>query len=186
MKKPVFSCSSSAIESTRRLASRVVTYLILRAVGDLTPLNNPASADAWCTRLMATDAFDWTSEGLTGGAYRKVIRWAFEVQGLFRPPGAPNTDPGAPPQVDVYIDDGRTGTYLPYLADFADIERAFVFFNLGLNDRGDFVCVEFHLRLFSLGGEPRMTRIAQIRSGETTTWSFLIRAIRGIRGSPSR
>jgi zinc metalloprotease ZmpB len=104
----------------RRLASRVVTYLILRAVGDLTPMTNPASADAWCTRLMATDAFDWTSEGLTGGAYHKVIRWAFEVQGLFRPSGAPTTDPGAPPQVDVYIDDGRAGTYAPYLADFAD------------------------------------------------------------------
>jgi hypothetical protein len=104
----------------RRLASRVVSYLILRAVGDLTPLTNPASADAWCTRLIATDAFDWTSEGLTGGAYHKVIRWAFEVQGLFRPPGAPTTDPGAPPQVDVYIDDGRAGTYAPYLADFTN------------------------------------------------------------------
>lgn len=69
-------------------------------------------------RLMATDAFDWTSEGLTGGAYHKVIRWAFEVQGLFRPPAAADTDPGAPPEVDVYIDDGRAGTYAPYLADF--------------------------------------------------------------------
>lgn len=104
----------------RRLASRVVSYLILRAVGDLTPLTNPGGADAWCTRLIATDAFDWTSEGLTGGAYHKVIRWAFEVQGLFRPSGAPTTDPGAPPQVDVYIDDGRAGTYDPYLADFAN------------------------------------------------------------------
>jgi hypothetical protein len=104
----------------RRLASRVVSYLILRAVGDLTPLTNPASADAWCTRLIATDALDWTTEGLTGGAYHKVIRWAFEVQGLFRPPTAPTTDPGAPPQVDVYIDDGRAGTYAPYLADFTN------------------------------------------------------------------
>jgi zinc metalloprotease ZmpB len=103
----------------RRLASRVVTYLILRAVGDLTPMTNPASADAWCTRLIATDSLDWTSEGLSGGAYHKVIRWAFEVQGLFRPSGAPTTDPGAPPQVDVYIDDGRAGTYSPYLADFS-------------------------------------------------------------------
>ena len=109
----------SAELARRRLASRVVSYLILRAVGDLTPLTNPNSPDAWCTRLIATDAFDWPSEGLTGGAYHKVIRWAFEVQGLFRPAGAANTDPGAPPQVDVYIDDGRTGIYEPYLADFA-------------------------------------------------------------------
>ena len=104
----------------RRLASRVVSYLVLRAVGDLTPMTNPASADAWCTRLMATDAFDWTSEGLSGGAYHKVVRWAFEVQGLFRPSGAPATDPGAPPEVDVYVDDGRAGTYDPYLAEFAN------------------------------------------------------------------
>jgi len=103
----------------RRFACRTVTYLILRAVGDLTPMTNPGTADAWCTRLIATDAFDWTSETLVGGAYHKVIRWAFEVQGLFRPAGAPTTDPGAPPPVDVYIDDGRAGTYLPYLEDFA-------------------------------------------------------------------
>jgi len=104
----------------RRLASRVVSYLILRAVGDLTPLTNPGTAEAWCTRLMATDAFDWTTEGLSGGAYHKVIRWAFEVQGLFRASGAPTTEPGAPPEVDVYIDDGRAGTYAPYLAEFAN------------------------------------------------------------------
>ena len=104
----------------RRLASRVVSYLILRAVGDLTSMTNPATADAWCTRLISTDAFDWTSEGLVGGAYHKVIRWSFEIQGLFRPSGAPTTDPGAPPDVDVYIDDGRAGTYLPYLEEFAD------------------------------------------------------------------
>jgi hypothetical protein len=108
----------SADLARRRLASRVVSYLILRAVGDLTPLTNPGSADAWCTRLIATDALDWTTESLTGGAYHKVIRWSFEVQGLFRPAGAPVTDPGSPPQVDVYIDDGRAGTYMPYLADF--------------------------------------------------------------------
>lgn len=107
----------SADLGRRRLASRVTTYLILRTVGDLTPMSNPPTADDWCTRLMATDAMDWTSEGLCGGAYHKVIRWAFEVQGLFRPAGAPDTDPGAPPSVDVYIDDGRSGVYEPFLSD---------------------------------------------------------------------
>ncbi|HEX6254203.1 MAG TPA: hypothetical protein VFZ70_00190 [Euzebyales bacterium] len=107
----------SASLDRRRLASRVVTYLVLRAVGDLTPLTNPATPDDWCARLMATDALDWTTEGLVGGAYHKVIRWAFETQGLFRAPGAPTTDPGQPPQVDVYIDDGRGGVYLPHLDD---------------------------------------------------------------------
>jgi zinc metalloprotease ZmpB len=104
----------------RQHASRTVTYLILRAVGDLTPETNPSSADDWCERLMTVDAFDWTSEGLTGGAYHKVIRWAFEVQGLFRPAGAATTEPGAPPEVDIYVDDGRAGVYLPYLEDPTD------------------------------------------------------------------
>jgi hypothetical protein len=60
----------------------------------------------WCNRLMATDLLDWTSESLSGGAYNKVIRWSFEEQGSFS---------GAPPDVDVYIDDGRAGEY-PYQA----------------------------------------------------------------------
>jgi hypothetical protein len=97
----------------RWFASRVMTYLIVRAVGDLTPMTNPANALAWCNRLMATDLLDWTSEGLAGGAYNKVIRWSFERQGLYQPPGAPTpvTTAGAPPDVDVYIDDGRAGEY---------------------------------------------------------------------------
>lgn len=99
----------------RWFAARVMTYLILRAVGDLTAMTNPGNALAWCNRLIATDLLDWTSEGLSGGAYNKVIRWAFEEQGLFQPPGAPTpvTTAGAPPAVDVYIDDGRGGEY-PY------------------------------------------------------------------------
>ena len=107
----------SASLDRRTLASRVATYLVLRAVGDLTPMTNPATPEDWCARLMATDALDWTTEGLVGGAYHKVIRWAFVAQGLFRAPGAPTTDPGQPPQVDVYIDDGRGGVYLPHLDD---------------------------------------------------------------------
>jgi hypothetical protein len=47
----------------------------------------------------------------TGGAYWKVIRWAFEKQGLFRAAGAPVTVEGSPPAVDVYINDGRNGEY---------------------------------------------------------------------------
>src|SRR5205085_5170641 len=43
----------------------------------------------------------------------KAIRWAFEKQGLYQPVGTawPNNQPGAPPDVDVYIDDGRKGEY---------------------------------------------------------------------------
>jgi hypothetical protein len=108
------SLGGDAADVARRwFASRVVTYLILRAVGTLTPATNPNNALGFCNALMAVDLLDWTSEGLAGGAYNKVIRWAFEKQGLFQPPGAPTpvVSVGAPPAVDVYINDGRNGEY---------------------------------------------------------------------------
>ncbi|MEI7846550.1 MAG: hypothetical protein WCK35_12170 [Chloroflexota bacterium] len=97
----------------RQFASRMVTYLILRTIGSLTPATNPNNAQIWCEALQDTDLLDWTFAGLAGGAYNKVIRWAFEKQGCYQPAGAPNpvTTAGAPPAVDVYIDDGRAGEY---------------------------------------------------------------------------
>lgn len=97
----------------RRFASRMVMYLILRAVGTLTPATNPANAIGFANALMAVDLLNWTSEGVYGGAYNKVIRWSFEKQGLFQPAGAPTpvVTAGSPPAVDVYIDDGRGGEY---------------------------------------------------------------------------
>lgn len=99
----------------RRFASRAATYLILRATGELTPVTNPNNthpvtmafvpgrgAQLWCEELQDADLENWTSEGLSGGAYNKVIRWAFEEQGSYG---------GLPPAVDVYIDDGRGGEY---------------------------------------------------------------------------
>jgi hypothetical protein len=77
-------------------------YLILRAISTLTPGTNPANAIGLCNAEMAVDLLNWTSEGIFGGAYNKVIRWAYEKQGLFG---------GKPPAVDVYIDDGRHGEY---------------------------------------------------------------------------
>jgi hypothetical protein len=42
-----------------------------------------------------------------GGCVHKVIRWAFEAQGMFTPPGKITNAPGAPPPVDIYIQDLR-------------------------------------------------------------------------------
>ena len=110
----------------RKFASRVVTYLILRSIGGLTSGTNPSNwnpatitnvpgrgAQLWCEKMQATDLENWLSEGLSGGAYNKVIRWAFEKQGSYQPAGAPTpvTTVGAPPAIDVYIDDGRAGEY---------------------------------------------------------------------------
>jgi hypothetical protein len=83
-------------------ASRVSTYLVLNAVGKLSPGTNPAEPVGFHDALIDSDADDWTSTGYAGGAYNKVIRWAFEKQDLWS---------GDPPAVDLYVDDGRGGEY---------------------------------------------------------------------------
>ena len=98
-------------EAKRWQASRVMTYLVLTAVGQLSPGTNPSTAEDFYDELKAADADDWTSEGYAGGAYHKVIRWAFEKQGMWRAAGAATTDIGEPDAVDLYIDDGRAGEY---------------------------------------------------------------------------
>ncbi|MGH7292811.1 MAG: hypothetical protein ACREJT_16450, partial [Myxococcota bacterium] len=104
----------------REFAARSSVYLILRAVGLLTQATNPSNALGLEQALETADAGVWTStspaETHAGGAYWKVIRWAFEKQGLFKAAGAPATAEGAPPAVDVYIDDGRHGEY-PFQAN---------------------------------------------------------------------
>jgi hypothetical protein len=109
----------SSYLSRREFAADSAAYLILRGVGQLTPATNPPSGLngplQWEQQLETADAGVWTrtspAQIHAGGAYHKVIRWAFEKQGLFRAPGDPNTVEGKPPAVDVYIDDGRHGEY---------------------------------------------------------------------------
>jgi hypothetical protein len=99
--------------SMRQFAARYAVYLIFRAIATLTPATNPSNAAGFATALINADLGDWTTDGQAGGAYGKVIRWAFEKQGLFQPAGTavPNNNIGAPPPVDVYIEDGRHGEY---------------------------------------------------------------------------
>ena len=82
-------------------------------VSTLTPATNPDTPEEFANALMTADLLDWTSEKRPGGAHTKVIRWAFEKQGLYQPDdlSEPPTAPGRPPAVDVYIDDGRGGEY---------------------------------------------------------------------------
>jgi len=93
----------------RQFAARYAIYLILRAIQTLDANHNPQHAGEWLSALIAADLGDWTSEKQSGGAYGKVLRWAFEKQGLFG---------GKPPDVDVYLDDGRNGEYT-YNPDYA-------------------------------------------------------------------
>ena len=88
--------------SRREFAARCMAYLMLRAVGTLTPMSNPGTPALFLNALLAADAGDWTSEGVSGGAFGKVFTWSFERQ---------NLNNGALPDIDVYIDDGRAGEY---------------------------------------------------------------------------
>ena len=97
----------------RKFAADMMTYLILRTISTFTPMTNPNNALAFCNAMMCVDRLNWTTRGIFGGAYNKVIRWSFEKQGLFQPPtqSGPVSTAGSPPDVDVYIEDGRNGEY---------------------------------------------------------------------------
>ena len=96
-------------------ASRYAAYIIFSAVGVLSSIAAPQDAEDFADELMAADLNTDIFEGLPGGCTHKVIRWAFEQQGLYQAidAPAPTIQPGAPPEVDVYIDDGRHGSYDP-------------------------------------------------------------------------
>jgi hypothetical protein len=111
----------------RRSASHYCVFLIMRAIQILgtsliVPANEPdqfvsalidadtnaASSTPWHVIFPPvfppgpTDTFD-----RVGGCVHKVIRWAFETQGLYNPLGKITNAPGAPPPVDIYIADRR-------------------------------------------------------------------------------
>ena len=109
----------AAVADVQQFAARYLAFLIVKAIGTLTvTTTNP---EVLATALMDADESTVDFEGHAGGAWHKVIRWSFEQQGLYQPSGAPTpvSQAGAPPDVDVYIDDGRAGTYAPYLQDFS-------------------------------------------------------------------
>jgi hypothetical protein len=100
-------------QNVKEFAARYLAFLIIKATGLLTPATNPVNADEWATDLIDADLGNLDFEGHPGGAFHKVVRWGFEKQGLYQPPGAPTpvVSEGDPPEVDVYIDDGRNGEY---------------------------------------------------------------------------
>lgn len=105
---------SSPDLAVRQWASRYVVFLIIKAVGLLSFTTR--DPDVFVSALMEADASTGLFEGHPGGAFAKVFRWSFEQQGLYQSPGAssPVTGAGAPPPVDLYIEDGRGGGYMPF------------------------------------------------------------------------
>ncbi len=95
----------------REFAARYLSFLMIGAVGTMTALSPPASAQDFAIAIMDFDQTNPDFEGHPGGAFHKVIRWAFEKQGAFKIATDVADGPGSPPAVDVYIDDGRNGEY---------------------------------------------------------------------------
>jgi hypothetical protein len=112
--------SGGAATAEMRSASDYVVYLVMRAIALLGPhaVTPARSADQFVaalidadigTRLWEIDAnwHDETAQKIRriGGMVHKVIRWAFERQGLdaVDDPKETMNGPGRPPQVDIYI-----------------------------------------------------------------------------------
>ena len=114
----------SGLPRTRRQPRRAggaTARVALHAPHDLQRHRQPkpagAAAECRCLRRGA-DAGRPRDDRIRGSSRRgpaKAIRWAFEQQGFYQPTGAPSpvVVPGAPPPVDVFVDDGRGGGYMP-------------------------------------------------------------------------
>ena len=119
----------------RQAAADYTVYLLLRATASLgaAAFNTPQTITQLACLISYADVSTMPAStgriaGRVGGCVRKVVRWAFEAQGLF----ANVTDdvihdaPGNPPAVDLYIDDNRPdsegtklrGGYMPVSLDW--------------------------------------------------------------------
>jgi hypothetical protein len=119
----------------RQRAADYTLYLIMRAIR-LMPayyVNILETADQLVTNLIDADIGTWPASsgplsGRVGGCAYKVVRWAFEAQGLYATtdPLQEIDAPGLPPKVDVFIDTGRPdsegnfprGGYMPVSLDW--------------------------------------------------------------------
>jgi hypothetical protein len=99
--------------SKRELSSRLMVLLMLKAVRDIEPESNPNNAEDFVDLMTEADSYTnqpYSVDGVSLGVAHKAIRWAFEKQGAYQEQPTGNQE-GLPPEVDVYIDDGRNGEY---------------------------------------------------------------------------
>lgn len=102
----------------RTATAYYIAYLIVRAIASLGSVATQPTREAsqFATALMDADVgtpyLDYDGSKRLGGMLHKVVRWAFEKQGLYQAPSAARVDePGSPPPIDIYVDDGRGGQY---------------------------------------------------------------------------
>lgn len=201
--------SSDPDRDTRRAASHYAIYLIMKGLGLLgdarfAPANR---ADQFAAALIEADIGTETftlpvgDNGAvilprTGGSAHKLIRWAFEAQGMYAPPGAVNNAPGSPEAVDIYIADRRPavettpaapvahgpGSYVPVSLDWDGTPRWFATgaamdrqrdqMYVTVNNRGrqvaNGVTVTLLSRLWPQGAPPPLWERAQWNAGAST------------------
>jgi hypothetical protein len=103
--------------AAREAASQYVVYLIMRAIQILGAADGvPASsADQFASALIdadiGTSTFVVNGFIRVGGCAHKVVRWAFEQQGLYTGSTWPVTGPGEPEPIDVYVASDLNGGY---------------------------------------------------------------------------
>lgn len=113
------------IES-RRAAAYHCAYLIVRAIRSLghVATEPTGTVSQFATALMDADIgtttdLDYEGSKRPGGMMHKVVRWAFERQGLYQTaPGGPRNEPGQPPAIDIHVDDGRGPEIYGYTTDW--------------------------------------------------------------------
>lgn len=106
--------TTAADVPARRAASDYTAMLVMRAIQSMGPASGATflnvekfvialmEADS-ATGTFSTNSSQWALRRV-GGVAHKAIRWAFEQQGLYA---------GAPPSVDIFVDDPRQGGYDP-------------------------------------------------------------------------
>ena len=114
----------------RREAANYAAYLIMRAIGECGAESTVTIEDPSQFEATLRDADTATSSmgQRIGGCAHKLVRWAFEMQGL---PISPDWDatlnaPAPPPDSDLFIDNGRPaadssadrGGYMPVSLDW--------------------------------------------------------------------
>jgi hypothetical protein len=150
----------------RKHASRYTIYLMLHGVPLLSGVV-PNTPEGYSSAMQESDRGTADFEGFSGGWAHKVVRWGFEKQDLYG---------GAPPKIDIYIDDGRAGEY-PFASD---LEGAPGIWNRhradgGTNNETPRAGIENYLyvRVSSRGSEAAVNvkvRVYQARANKGRIW----------------
>ena len=181
---------NDAGKESRQAASNYTLYLIIKGLGLLgdariVAANHPdqlvsalIDADVGTEHFKLCEFNTAFKYQYPGGFAHKVIRWAFEAQGLYADGAIDNNDKGKPPAVDIYIEDGRPeyeewcdgrvehgkGSYVPvsleepettvgskrpdWFSDAIKVDRKTNNISVKVSNRGSEVATDVNVRVF--------------------------------------